>query len=306
MPVEKILKLVSDYGLAIVISAFFISFSVAAARLLFIYFKGKIEEKQNVCPRAGVDCPGRALSDQELDALIELRADMKRPKDLMSHQLFGTIRALRVTTIPSLMIKDVGRRMVFTDLLSIKFSSVASAWDAWLQKHNQALVDNRLDGQFLMNESLILVADIVSDYELKCRSQGIPEAAIVSFAKWHSDAVYILCDDIQEIATSDWIVDSTQRVGLIMSAFMHTLEKALRDCELAQHKLNGTLTGQTYKGVICGPVDDTGKMRLLRDVDGTISAVQQILHEHKNRRSETSGAHPALTEVLKKRGQKNG
>lgn len=294
--VEKWARLISDYGLAVVISTVFIIIVIMAVKLAYDYYAIKIKQNHMICPRAVEgNCPGMNVPRAELETLLAVRHDLKKASDLTNHQLFGNIRALKITTIPSLNIKDPGRRLVFQDLLTTKLTTIAAQWDLWLQQNLSKVNEDHLDGQFLFNAMMSLIADIVTSYEGDCRRMGLPEEAISAFHSFHNDAIYDLCEDIKGTCHSDWIIDSTQRVGLIMSHFEAAVIRALTDCETAQAKLNGSLTGKVYRGFTCGSIDKVSFERS-QPIDIPVEFAKKLEPRSPRQKDTDSGVHPALNQ----------
>ena len=250
---ERLVRLVAEHGALLTGFAVLVSGILTAFALGYQYFKQRIRQGAWFCPRAGSDCPGRTLSIDELNTLIDHRASMRRVADLRHHQMFGTIRALRTINIPGLVIPDPARKLIFQDMLLTRYSLVATFWDKWLLDNNDKLLAEEIDGEDLNSEMLTLVTSILDAYDTACKQQGIPSEALVSFRNWSEDSLRALLGNLSSTSHSAWVVGSTQRVGLCMSYFESAMSRTLIDGENALAHLNGSLTGKSYRGLVCGP-----------------------------------------------------
>ncbi len=200
--------------------------------LLYRWLSGKVDESKKDCSKCAYT--------------IEAR----EPADLLNHRLFSTIRNARIVRIPHLPIKEVGRRMVFRDLLEIKFRTVATFFNNWITAHLTTL--ENMDADHIGADMMVLIASIVESYETECRRMGIPEAAMNSFSVWHLPRVNQLQSEIKLICESGWISDEVERVGVILSMVDQVMRMTSFDSEKAMDSLNGTLTGKKYKGYTIG------------------------------------------------------
>lgn len=266
---DRLANLIKDHGALLIGFAVLILCVLTGMLLLKRYFDQKLDQSKVTCQRALLGaCPGQNLSTEDLIALINLKNDTKQAHMLKAHSMFGSIRMIKATTLNNITVSDLGRKMIFQDLLAIKFTVVATQWDAWLAAHMEEIKEDKMTGQFLLNEMMNLIANIVGTTDQQSKDKGIPESAIQAFRQWRDPSVETLIDNCAAAASSDWINTSTQRVALCMSHFEGTLSKLLVDAECALHSLNGSLTGQVYKGVTCGrpsPYDSPpGRLRLLQ------------------------------------------
>lgn len=229
-----------DDGVMFALSLFVIWALCAAAVLLYRWGSSK------VATAAHEDhlkrCDGCAFSE-----------DWRSPQDLIAHRLFGYLRLARASMIPNLPISDLGRSMVFGDLLDAKCRIVAEHYLLWLKKNMSALETMHADT--LASEHLSLVGDIVEAYESEARRMGIPAPVMEKFRYWHNPRIIHLRAEIILVCESEWITDTAQRVGFILSVVEHVMKATVFDAERTLSSLNGSLTGHVYRGVTIGPMD---------------------------------------------------
>lgn len=221
-----------DNGVMFSISLLVIWALALGVFLLYKWLNGKIEEGKNDCSKCAYTTEART------------------PQDLLNHRIFSTIRNARIVRIPHLPIREVGRRMVFRDLLDVKFRAVATHFNGWITAHLKDLEDMTAD--HIGAEMMVLIATIVESYETECKRMGIPEVAMTSFSIWHLPRVNQLQSEVKLICESGWISDEVERVGVILSMVDQVMRMTVFDAEKAMDSLNGTLTGKEYKGFTIG------------------------------------------------------
>ena len=177
--------------------------------------------------------------------------ELRDPKDLVQHRLFGFLRLARAVMIPNLPIPDAGRRAVFQDLQDIKFRVVGEMLLGWLRDNLDALPE--MAGDTLCSECLGLIGRIVESYEGEATAKGIPAVVLTRFRQWHGARIVHLQSEIRLVCESEWISSPTERVGFILSIFEQVMKATVLDAERTQASLNGSLTGLVYRGITLGP-----------------------------------------------------
>lgn len=184
-------------------------------------------------------CDGCAFAD-----------DLRSPQELIGHRLFGYIRLARASLIPNLPIPDPGRRALFLDLLDARFRIVSESYLNWLKVNLPALEGMRADT--LASEQLALVGSIVEIFEAEARRLGVPSIVMERLRYWEGPRIGHLRSEIQLVCESEWIADSPQRLGFILSVVEQLMKATVLDAERTLGSLNGQLTGIAYRGYIVG------------------------------------------------------
>lgn len=178
--------------------------------------------------------------------------DFRSPNELVGHRLFGYVRLARASMIPNLPILDPGRKKLFTDLLDARFKIVTEAYIQWLRLNLAALEDMRADT--LASEQLALVGGIVEAFEAEARRMGAPDVVLERMRYWEGPRIGHLRSEIQLVCESEWLSDSSQRLGFILSVVEQIMKATVLDAERTLGSLNGKLTGLAYAGLTIGPL----------------------------------------------------
>ena len=202
--------------------------------------------------------------------------DFRSPDELIGHRLFGYVRLARASLIPNLPINDPGRKKLFTDLLDARFRIVTEAYIQWLKLNLTHLEDMRADT--LASEQLALVGAIVEGFEAEVRRLKAPEIVLERMRYWEGPRIGHLRSEIQLVCESEWLSDSSQRLGFILSVVEQIMKATVLDAERTLGSLNGKLTGFTYQGLPIGPCDPK------RGESGTHAALLASSGPHNLRR----------------------
>lgn len=185
-------------------------------------------------------CDGCAFAD-----------DLRSPQELIGHRLFGYIRLARASLLPNLPVPDPGRRALFLDLLDARFRIVSESYLQWLKVNLPVLEAMRADT--LASEQLALVGSIVEAFEAEAKRLGVPSIVMERLRYWEGPRIGHLRSEIQLVCESEWIADSPQRLGFILSVVEQLMKATVLDAERTLGSLNGQLTGIAYRGYIVGP-----------------------------------------------------
>lgn len=177
--------------------------------------------------------------------------DLRSPQELVGHRIFGYIRLARASLLPNLPIPDPGRRALFLDLLDARFRIVSESYLLWLKTHLPTLDTMRADT--LASEQLALVGGIVEAFEAEARRLGVPSIVMERLRYWEGPRIGHLRSEIQLVCESEWIADSPQRLGFILSVVEQVMKATVLDAERTLGSLNGQLTGIAYRGYVVGP-----------------------------------------------------
>jgi hypothetical protein len=233
-----------EKGITFVLAQLMLIFVAGAIFLGILLAKKWIEEwffpKKKSAPidPSSMICQGCAL------------IDYKSVNDLYRHSIFAFIRLARAVSIPNLPISDPGRKLVFEDLLDIKFRIVEDSLTEWIRDHTATLP--KMPGAEMSARLVSLLARIIETYEEECLDRGIPVEVIEKFRFWHGKRVCLLQEEIEMVCGSEWISDAIHRVGFCLSVLEMILRSTTLDAEQALVSLNGSLCGKKYKGLLLG------------------------------------------------------
>ena len=175
------------------------------------------------------------------------RKSVIQPSDLKYHPFFAHMRRIIFSDIEELRIRDLGRRLLFRDLLLIKFKTIL--------KHTELLLDAGVkdwDKDKLYAKLCQSLDNARSEYQAESLRHGIPEVVVAKVDKVHLETMQTIYHHI-EAACRAPIFDSTAErlyaclsvldsnicVGMVVGA-TNTLSS-----------LNGELSGVEYRGILC-------------------------------------------------------
>lgn len=240
LPVEAARKIMEN-GVLLGIATLAIIAGLVAMWAFVLWWKKKIELSGK--PPEPAPTPDRCAN---CDFMQEFRSI----PELSQHRVFGLIRYGVAFKIPSLPIMEAGRKLVFTDLLTVKLRAIESALTEWLKVHHDDIDD--LSPDALQGSMMSMIVDIIEDYESELRRMGMPFVVLDVFRQWHGSRVEYLREECTLICESEWINTNVERIGMCFSMIEHVIRTTLLDAEMTMNNLNGQLTGKVYKGVTIG------------------------------------------------------
>jgi len=150
--------------------------------------------------------------------------------------------------IGNINIVDLGRRLIFKDLLYYKFESLR---DTLFDIEDREGFGS-WDGPTFYKEILKCVTHNTLAYEFEATRNGIPPVVVTKFKRWHSGTLDFLLKSAELISASTVYKNNHERMQAIYTVYTAMLEILINEAEKTLTELNGELTGVEYKGVVCG------------------------------------------------------
>jgi hypothetical protein len=137
--------------------------------------------------------------------------------------------------------------MIFKDFIYIKFESVKNnltklAMLPGLDKYNNTE---------LQNVVMACIVQIITEYESKAESIGIPKMVVNKFNYWHAPKVELIKKSIISICHSGFISDNSEKLSVIFNNLELLLHMTLIDAESTLYALNGELDSVSYNASKC-------------------------------------------------------
>lgn len=240
---ERIWNMLAEKGLAFATAAGAV---ILGFRWCWIRL-GKLEKGEEEPETGGaLGCDKCARFDQRLT-----------PADLATHRFFAFMRHSRLVTIPTLPIREAGRKALAVDLLMAKFRAAEEIMAQWVERPD---LDTMCDAE-LVDGLLCAINDIIMRYEAEAMvvanaKNGVPAMYVYlgRFRELHASTVEQVRDWIDATCPSGWLGhDSMAKTAAVLDYLVSVFRRTLADAERTMGRLNGSLSGLPYGGVIIGP-----------------------------------------------------
>lgn len=188
----------------------------------------------------------RQTQPLNLDDDSDIHATYERIfKDLIRHPFFPAMRYAVKYRIPHLDIVEPCRKLIFRDLLRIKFTVFLDNVYAFTSRQDL----NEISVEHFHEAVLTAVSVSIAEYEQKMREAGIPDIVIDRFGRWHQNTVDLIMELIENASNSRFYRDNNSRMIAILDWLQAAFQITLLDAEKTLGSLNGELDGIIYKGV---------------------------------------------------------
>lgn len=162
-------------------------------------------------------------------------------KELRSyHTILVKIDSLVKTRIPLMTLGGPVRTKIFKSMLIIYFSNFKRAVDELLDE------EITLNNFYYKNEAMIteVLEQTMHDWE----EDGIPIVVITKFQEWNSKRIAYLNLSLNDIDSSQVIDNVVEKQYMALNLYSGIVYLTFVDAEKTLSTLNGSLTGQYYKG----------------------------------------------------------
>lgn len=162
-------------------------------------------------------------------------------KELRSyHTILVKIDSLVKTRIPLMTLGGPVRTKIFKSMLIIYFSNFKRAVDELLDE------EITLNNFYYKNEAMIteVLEQTMHDWE----EDGIPIVVITKFQEWNSKRIAYLNLSLNDIDSSQVIDNAVEKQYMALNLYSGIVYLTFVDAEKTLSTLNGSLTGQYYKG----------------------------------------------------------
>lgn len=219
---------IQNYGITSIAIGAAIYLVVQIVTTLVKYFleerKDKKENKQKVKTE-------ETLTPHKVFSVKELRS---------YHTILVKIDSLVKTRIPLMTLGGPVRTKIFKSMLIIYFSNFKRAVDELLDE------EITLNNFYYKNEAMIteVLEQTMHDWE----EDGIPIAVITKFQEWNSKRIAYLNLSLDDIDSSQVIDNVVEKQYVALNLYSGIVYLTFVDAEKTLSTLNGSLTGQYYKG----------------------------------------------------------
>lgn len=162
-------------------------------------------------------------------------------KELRSyHTILVKIDSLVKTRIPLMTLGGPVRTKIFKSMLIIYFSNFKRAVDELLDE------EITLNNFYYKNEAMIteVLEQTMHDWE----EDGIPIVVITKFQEWNSKRIAYLNLSLNDVDSSQVIDNVVEKQYMALNLYSGIVYLTFVDAEKTLSTLNGSLTGQYYKG----------------------------------------------------------
>lgn len=135
------------------------------------------------------------------------------------------------------------------DLLRIKFERSYEVIKQWIEDYNEEKV-KLLSREEVKLELFDLLRKIISTYEKEWKLNKINEKIIEQFNSYHRGNEQWVMITIENQINDD-MNDNVHIVYYSLKAFANAYNRAFFDADELFRKMNGSLTGDVYKGIQC-------------------------------------------------------
>ncbi len=174
----------------------------------------------------------------------QMNAILYSPKAILKSKL----TYWRDFKIDSLEMAEYGRTKIFRDLLHHKFD----AYDRKLTTIENSDGFAKLSRRELFSSFVTYMHDIVDDYEINAKADGIPSVVIAKYKQWHSKSLDFTLKSAELITQSPIYNTNEDIMSAIYLLNISLLELTIAEAEKTLSDLNGELTGVVYKGYTIG------------------------------------------------------
>lgn len=149
--------------------------------------------------------------------------------------------------IQTIRMNDKARQMMFRDLLQIKFDEFRE-----FVEYTTKSIHPNMPGPEIHNLVVERFNESIDDYERKAIGMGMPEVVVVKYSEWQQRTYDYILHSVNMICMSNTYESNETRLNAIYMLITSMLEVTIAEAESTLKELNGELTGEEYKGVICG------------------------------------------------------
>jgi hypothetical protein len=135
------------------------------------------------------------------------------------------------------------------DLLRIKFQKSYETIQNWVMVFDENKIAN-MSNQNIKIELINLIRDLIIKYQVEWRAHQIPETVTNLFNEYHRGNEQWVIMTVENLLDLDHY-DNVEKVYYAFKAFTNAFNRAFFDSEEVFRKMNGSLTGTSYKGIIC-------------------------------------------------------
>lgn len=219
---------IQNYGITSIAIGAAIYLVVQIVTTLVKYFLEERKDKKENKQKAKTE---ETLTPHKVFSVKELRS---------YHTILVKIDSLVKTRIPLMTLGGPVRTKIFKSMLIIYFSNFKRAVDELLDE------EITLNNFYYKNEAMIteVLEQTMHDWE----EDGIPIVVITKFQEWNSKRIAYLNLSLNDIDSSQVIDNVVEKQYMALNLYSGIVYLTFVDAEKTLSTLNGSLTGQYYKG----------------------------------------------------------
>jgi hypothetical protein len=164
--------------------------------------------------------------------------------DIMNHDIFNYIDLWKYSRIPTLQFSTEYRTVVFRKYLTIYLNSYRENLQRFLNDSEYKTMD---DAQ-IWKAFLVLINDIIYDYEKQMEEVGIPKVIIEKMKVKNNETIQLIIDLIEGICNSHFYESENNylKVYSILNIILSVLENTIQSSETICNSINGQLKGLSF------------------------------------------------------------
>jgi hypothetical protein len=166
--------------------------------------------------------------------------------DIVNHDIFTQMDYWTYSKVPTYDFGTDYRNVVFRKYLAIYLRVYKKNLKAFVQSGDF----KKMDRAELWTTWLSTFNKIVYEYELECKSAGIPDVVINKMKERNNDSLQLMMELSHSIIVSNFYADEDNllRVYSIMNIILSVSESTIIGAEKVCSTINGELRGQTMDG----------------------------------------------------------
>lgn len=241
-----IFKLIYDgfekHGIVFIFQVLLLFAIVAGMLLLALWIKTKISDSHsgsNVEVNVNLRDPPHSSLDETYKTHYW--------QELNNHAFFRIIQRMINYEILHLEIKEPLRKAIFTDFLLFKFVVTQDKVKAFISNSDY----ENMAADAFHNQLYKLETEIIQEYEMMAKNNGIPDVVIGKFNAWHEGKAAIIYQFVNDICdASDWYISNTVKFYSFLNQMVSILDLVLIDARKTLVSLDGELDKVIYKGIV--------------------------------------------------------
>lgn len=251
MDFAALLDATGKYGVPLVITVIVLVFGVRIAYVKFNKWKKRQEKEQEAVGHSSGPHPAKpAVPDTE---------SYSRKLDLTDHYFFSTVQTAVGVTVPTMRCGCDTR----SDLLRAMMRLYLECWGDVIQKFCEEIAkdrtfDSRAPQHGTKMEAMVndLIISVFENYHTAWAVDGVPQAAVVAFDRWHNHIAEAIVENAKRVAASGFYATNRDRLVAVLAQVAAVLTIVVREGKYVLRRMNGTLDGLQYKGRLIQGIDD--------------------------------------------------
>ena len=167
--------------------------------------------------------------------------------DVMHHDIFNYITFWLESNIPTMIFLTDFRTVVFKKYLVIFFETYHDNLKTFIKDGSY----KKMSKSELKQELIHLLTNIIYDYELEMKKQGIPDVVILKMKEKNNETLNVIMELVNSITNSNFYdtEDNLLKMYSFLNIILAILDSIISNAETVCNNINGELKGLTMDGV---------------------------------------------------------